>query len=393
MPPNLSLRLRLSGLHVAAFLSYGILLPFFPVWLQAKAWDAAMIGVMVAIPIVTRIVATAPLLTLADRDFGPRRLLIASHWGQIIGYPMLMILDDTILIALVVTFLAVAHAAVVPGNDLVTMDAVRRQPRLHYGRIRVWGSIAFLVASIGTGYLVDAAGIWVVPLALGLVPCFGILATQLALPRNAQRTKATLSDGIAHKAYFSRLLWVAMIAAAFTQASHGAIYAFGSIHWRTMGFSDASIGYLWAIGVVAEILVFVIFSQAVGRSSAALGLLLVGSGAAAIRFAAMASEPGLTATFALQVLHGLSFGATHLGAMAALAALAPESVRGRAQGLLGSTIALGSAMATIVSGSIYRSAGPAVFGIMALLGAVGFILTLYAIRLLKVQPQRAGDGG
>ena len=115
-----------------------------------------------------------------------------------------------------------------------------------------------------------------------------------------------------------------MVAAALAQGTHGGLYAFGSIHWRAIGFSDTVIGYLWATGVVAEILVFYLFGRGVGRGSAGLGLLLAGSAGAALRFGVLAADPGLGVTFALQALHGLSFGASHLGAMAALAALAPD---------------------------------------------------------------------
>jgi PPP family 3-phenylpropionic acid transporter len=92
--------------------------------------------------------------------------------------------------------------------------------------------------------------------------------------------------------------------------------------WRDLGFSSATIGLLWAIGVVAEILVFAFLGRGVGRGSAAVGLVLVGAGASIFRSAALAADPGLATTFALQALHGLTFGATHLGTMGALAHLA-----------------------------------------------------------------------
>jgi PPP family 3-phenylpropionic acid transporter len=176
-----------------------------------------------------------------------------------------------------------------------------------------------------------------------------------------------------------------MLAAALTQGSHGGLYAFGSIHWRSIGFSDTVIGYFWAVGVLAEIAVFYLLGEAVGRGSFGLGLLLAGSAAATLRFALLSLDPGLVATFALQALHGLSFGASHLGAMAAMAALAPEAARGRTLGVAGSLVALGSAAAAIASGEIYRASGPAVFAWMAPLGGLGFVLAIFAIRSLSRQ--------
>jgi PPP family 3-phenylpropionic acid transporter len=382
--PSRGLELRLSALHAASFVGIGVYLPFFPVWLESKDLSATMIGVIIALPIIVRILAVAPLLALTDRKLGRRQLLIASHLGQLVGFPVLMAVDDGAMIAVLVGLIAVFQAAVMPGNDLVTANAVGRNPGLHYGRIRGFGSIAFLASSVAAGYLVAAVGADVILWLLALTPVLAILATQLALPTGDAEGNVPAAAPLVRPERVPKVVWIPMAAAALTQASHGGIYAFGSIHWRSIGFSDPIIGYLWAIGVVAEIAVFYLLGRTVGRG-AGLGLLLVGSGAATVRFAALALDPGLPTTFVLQALHGFSFGASHLGAMACLAALVPEQHRGRAQGLLGSLVAFGMAAATVASGFVYRAAGPAAFAAMAPLGAIGFALTLAAMRSLKAR--------
>ena len=328
-PASTALGTRLAALHAATFVGVGVYLPFFPVWLRSEALDPAVIGLIVAIPIIVRTVATAPLLALAERRFGLRRLLLAGHVGQIVGYPLLMVADDGWLIASIVALIAVAQAAIIPGNDLATIEAVRRKAGLHYGRIRIWGSIAFLCASIAAGYLVDTLGAGIVLWALSfLTPLAGVLATHLALPRDSTASDPPRQAPAAGGNRLPAILWLVMIAAALIQSSHGGLYAFGSIHWRSIGFSDSVIGYFWALGVAAEIVVFFLFGRGVGRGSAGLGLMLAGGTAAAFRFAVLSTDPGLAATYATQALHGLSFGATHLGAMAALAAFAPEAGEG-----------------------------------------------------------------
>lgn len=384
-----ALAVRLSALHAASFFSHGFYLPFFPLWLQSKGLDPALIGLVVAIPIIVRILATAPLLSLADRSFGARRLLVISHLGQMIGFPLLFLAQDSVTIIGLVALVSITQAAVIPGNDLVTTSAVQHYPGLNYGRLRGVGSIAFFVANIVGGYLVGAFGAGVVPLALSLIPALGIAATLLAVPRPLSEIASAAPSEMAASTVLPKVLWIVMIAAALTQGSHGALNAFASIHWQSLGFADAAIGYFWAAGVIAEIIVFMVLGQAVGRGSG-LGLLLIGSGASAIRFSIMSLQPDMATTFVLQAMHSLSFGASHLGAMAALTALAPARVRGRAQGIYGSLAALTTATATIASGVIYRESGAAVFAAMAPLGAAGFILTLVAARMLKNQPQRAG---
>lgn len=387
------LEIRLGALQAASFVSHGVYLPFFPLWLQSKALSPTIIGFVVALPIIVRIIATAPLLSLADRSFGARRLLLASHMGQMLGFPLLLLTDNSAVIITLVALVAFAQAAVIPGNDLVSTNAVQRQPGLNYGRIRGSGSVAFFIANILAGYLVGAFGPNVVVLALTLIPILGISATLTAVP-NEVPDHLPKSQGKEKKASpaLPKVLWLLLIAGAVTQGSHGALNAFASIHWRFLGFSDSAIGYFWAAGVIAEILVFIFLGRAVGRGSG-VGLILLGSAAAAIRFVVMSLQPGLGVTLVLQTMHSLTFAATHIGTMAALTALAPMQARGRAQGIYGSLAALTTAISTIGSGMIYEQAGPLVFAAMAPLGAVGFVLMLIVIGKLRAQPQSAGSGG
>jgi PPP family 3-phenylpropionic acid transporter len=393
MRPIKALELRLGALQAASFTSHGMYLPFFPLWLQSKALSPTIIGFVVAIPIVVRILATAPLMSLADRTFGARRLLLASHLGQLIGFPLFLLTDSSIAIVALVALVAIAQSCVIPGNDLVSTNAIQRHPGLNYGRIRGAGSVAFFITNILGGYLVGAFGADVVIVALTLIPLLGFTATLIAVPREVpEPTSQSEPQAEGGSPKLSRILWLVLIAGAVTQGSHGALNAFASIYWRSIGFSDEVIGYFWAAGVIAEILVFIYLGRHVGRTSG-VGLILVGSAAAAIRFTIMSLQPGAEVMFVLQTMHSLSFAATHIGTMAALAALAPMTARGRAQGIYGSLAALTTAASTVVSGMIYAEAGAGVFAAMAPLGAVGFVLMLVVVRLQKDQPQRAGSGG
>ncbi len=391
--PTKAIELRLCALQAASFMSHAVYLPFFPLWLQSKGLSPSLIGLVVAIPIIVRVIATAPLLELADRSFGPRRLLLMSHLGQMLCFPIFLLLDNQVAITMLVALVAFAQAAVIPGNDLVSTNAIQRHPGLNYGRIRGSGSISFFITNIATGYLVGGFGPNVVVVMLTFIPLLAIAATLNAVPREVPELAAVSSDQAAPvSSKMPKVLWVLMIAGALTQGTHGALNAFASIHWRSLGFSDAAVGYFWATGVMAEIAVFLFLGRTVGRSSG-VGLVLIGSAAAVIRFTVMSLNPGVELTLVLQMMHCLSFAATHIGMMAALSAHSPRSVRGRAQGIFGSLTALTTATSTIASGVIYSEAGGLVFAAMAPLGAMGFILTIVVIRMLRSQPQSAGSGG
>ena len=387
--------MRLSALYGACFAGIGIYMPFFPLWLETRGLDASTIGLILSLPILTRVVVTAPLMSLVDRGLGPRRLLMASGICLVVAYVALSFASNVYAIAALVIAMAVAQAPLTPLCDLVATEAVRADPRLDYGRIRLWGSITFLVANVAGGYVLaattpDAAIGLLAGLALatlGIVP----LAVSGSPEIKPVESMAPSSAGAA--ARLPPALWLLIGAAGCVQASHAGVYAFGSLHWREQGFSEPAIGYLWAVGVAAEILLFAAAGRIVGRQSSGLVFLILGAGAAALRFSLMALAPGLTATFVLQTLHGLSFGATHLSAMAALSHLAPAGSRGRAQGLLSTAVALGIAAGTMLSGVVFRAAGAWVFAAMAPIAAVGLVLAVLAARLLSAQPHKEGEGG
>jgi PPP family 3-phenylpropionic acid transporter len=269
----------------------------------------------------------------------------------------------------------------VPSIDYMTLGAVRRSARLDYARIRLAGSIAFLLANLAGGAALGAFGERLaVPLlltALALIAATVAWTTTIATPPAEQaRTDAP-------RPRLPPVLWLAIAAAAAIQASHAAIYAFGSIHWSRHGIPSAWIGTLWAIGVAAEIVLFAGIGRCPARWRTPFRLLALGGGAALIRAIGMALVGDrLGPVIALQVLHGLSFGATQLGAMAAVSRYAPDGARGRAQGTVSATNALASASATLVCGAAYQAGGgPLTFALMAPLALLGLCLAARAARI------------
>jgi PPP family 3-phenylpropionic acid transporter len=185
-----------------------------------------------------------------------------------------------------------------------------------------------------------------------------------------------------------RVLWLASAAAAAIQASHGAIYAFGSIHWSANGIAAGWIGFLWAIGVAAEIVLFAGVGRLPARWRTPFRLIGLGAAAALVRAIGMALlGDRLPAAILLQTLHGLTFGATHLGAMAAVSAFAPEGARGRAQGTLSAASALAAVGATLGSGAAYAAGGALAFGLMAPLALAGIALAAFGSRQAFTPPR------
>jgi PPP family 3-phenylpropionic acid transporter len=168
-----------------------------------------------------------------------------------------------------------------------------------------------------------------------------------------------------------RRFWLFTAAAAALQSSHQLYYGFGSLYWRTLGFSDATIGALWAEGVVAEI---VLFWQG-GRLAARLGplgLMALGGGAGIVRWSLAGVAPGLGPAALLQVLHALTFGASHLGAMYFMARTVPPAAAASAQSLYaGLSTGIGSGLVMLAAGRLYAAFGGEAYLFMAMLSAAG----------------------
>jgi PPP family 3-phenylpropionic acid transporter len=182
----------------------------------------------------------------------------------------------------------------------------------------------------------------------------------------------------------SRIFLVFLAASGLTQAAHAVFYTFGTLHWRDLGLSTGWSGALWAISIVAEVVLFA-YSAAVVRSIGAAGLIVVGAGAAVIRWLAMGFDPPLALLVPLQLLHALTFGATHLGAMHFIGHAVPRAQAGTAQALYASVtsgIAMGGAM--LISGPLYAAYAGRAYWAMA---AVGLLALAASLALLKTQPR------
>lgn len=379
----------LSFLFAAHLGGFGIQLPFFPVWLNAKGFDPFWIGLILAVPILTRTIVTGPLTALADTRLGPVRLLAICDGVACLAFAGLFFAGDSALaIVLLVAVAALGQAPSVPLSDLIALSAIRADPRLNYGHVRIAGSVVFIVATLGGGLALGLVPIDAIVVALALAAAFACAST--LLQEDPRVPPAPIATGIPVPLPATRTLAFTVAGAALVHASHAFLYGFASLEWQSRGFSGGFIGALWALGVAAEIVLFAFLGKQVGSARAGLILLMVGAGLAAIRFTAMAFQPDQLTAVLLQLLHAGSFGATHLGAMAVLSQLAPEGARGRWQGWLAGLTALAMAISTFSSGTLFAAYGGAGFAAMAPLALVGLALIVLARR---AYPQSAASGG
>jgi PPP family 3-phenylpropionic acid transporter len=161
-----------------------------------------------------------------------------------------------------------------------------------------------------------------------------------------------------------------LVAAGLAQAAHAAFFTFGTLLWQKQGLSAAWCGTLWAIGVFAEVLLFT-FSGRVAAKFGAVRLIAIAGAASVVRWLALAAEPSLALLMPLQLLHGVTYGASHIGAMHFIHDAVPRDRAGSAQALY-ATVSAGVAMgvATLIAGYVYADAGPLAYVAMAAVAAV-----------------------
>ncbi len=237
-----ALSLRYACFYGAVFLALGVYLPFWPVWLAHRGLTAAEIGLLLALTSWIKVLALPPVARLTDLSGRPRAALsllaaltLAGFAGFFLARGFWQILTVQLLIALV-------FHSLIPLGESQTMRAVRSE-RLDYGRIRLWGSLAFILGALGAGELLSGASperlLWLVLGALGAT-----LVAAVALPDPPGSTPAAKAPDRLLSLLRDRHFLLFLAAAGLLQASHAVYYGFSALAWRAAGMSEAAVGWL-----------------------------------------------------------------------------------------------------------------------------------------------------
>ncbi len=382
---RLSFAWRLAFLYAALFLVVGCYLPYLPIWLHWRSLDADRIAVLLAAPLFTRILFTPAISFAADRMGGRRTILIGLAWGSLLSFLLLWAANGFLAMFLATVLLAVNWTTIMPLIETVAVAGIRTGA-LDYGRVRLWGSLSFIAASLGAGIAIGRAGPQVVLPLLVAATGLMVLGAHL-LPRELARQSPSAAEpprGLkladALDLVRAPLFLLFLFAASLVQASHALYYSFGSLNWRAQGIPDGAIGALWSVGVVAEVALFAVSGRVIAYCGTARLLMLAGL-AATLRWAVMAVDPPLWATALLQTLHAMSFGAAHLAAIHFMTHAVPEDRAATAQGLYAAVVAgLVLGLVTIACGPLYRMLSGEAYGAMALLALIGAVSAFLLMR-------------
>jgi len=370
---------RLALVYAAFFLIIGWHLPLFPVWLTARGLDPAAIGFVLAAMQAVRVFATPAGTRIADRYGSLHGAIVATAVASVAAIALLGAAHGFTFILVAAVTLAFVSAPVLPLTDAYGLKGLAQRGK-SYGPVRLWGSVAFIAANLTGGLLLDVLApghlIWLIFAG----NCALAAATMLLVPQPRE-----VSPGAARSAH-SHLRQPAFLAIAaagsLIQASHAVYYGFSTLDWTAKGYGGATIGVLWALGVVAEIVLFACAAR-LPRSVGPVTLIAIGAMGGILRWSAMAFDPPAVLLLPLQLLHAVSFGATHLGTMMYLSQNAPEGGRAAAQGDVSTANSLMMAAASALAGVLYGAGGSFAYAAMAALAVAGGGFAFLAARFMR----------
>lgn len=370
------LGLRLSALAAGVQFINGVHLPYFPLFLANRGFDAPTVGLLLAIPVFVRIVATPLVTSLGDRRAPPAILLTGLHVGLALLYFSMLFVEGFWSFVALGVIAGALHGGVVPLQDIVLMREIAVDRRLKYGRIRVWGTVSFMAASILVGAVIARQSPEAVVVVIALAALL-VVPIALSQPRRFDASGERTGDPASGGRLITATTMLLIAGIALSHASHAGLNGFGTLSWERQGYGLDAIGRLWALAFLAEIIVFWIASTLVTRFEQALAMLAIGAGVALLRWLFMAMEPGAVASSFLQISHAVSFGFVHLAGIAAIGIVAPPGKRATLMGIAGGAGAAVSGFAMLASGRLYAVSPSMMFSAMAAIACVS--LACYAL--------------
>src|SRR5699024_1626226 len=305
--------------YFSYFFSYGIFLPFWSVWLKGIGLTPETIGLLLGTGLVARFLGS---LLIAPRVSDPSRLIPAlrvlalltlvfalAFWaGTHVAWLMVVMIGFNLF-----------FSPLVPLTDALA-NTWQKQIPLDYGRVRLWGSIAFVIGSALTGKLVSLYDYRVILalLTLGVASMLlGMMLCPAIQPQGVSRHQE--STGWSSWLALISQNWRFLVCVCLLQGAHAAYYGFSAIYWQSAGYSASAVGYLWSLGVVAEVIIFALSNKLFRRFSAR-DLLLLSAVCGLIRWGMMGWTTALPWLIVAQILHCGTFTVCHLAGMRYIAA-------------------------------------------------------------------------
>lgn len=368
---------RLSAVYFFYFASLGAFMPFWGPYLSEEGFSGAQIGELMAIVLATKIIAPNVWGWLADRAGAH---MPVARWGALAGavaFTGVLLYTGYWWLAVVMAAYSFFWNAILPQFEATTMRSLGRDAH-RYALVRLWGSVGFIVAVAVLGWAFDRIAVAWLPWIVLAVLIAVVVATQFV--REPTRNLDEDNNAPPLLTVLRRPEVIALfVACFFMQASHGPYYAFFTLYLEQAGYSRSVAGQLWALGVAAEVVLFLLMPRLILRFGAWL-LVSAALVLTTLRWGLLAAVPdSLPMLLFIQILHAASYGVYHAAAISLIHYFFPGRLQGRGQALYSSlAFGLGGASGSLVAGYLWDGISPAsVYVFAAFLAAAGVIASVY----------------
>ncbi len=346
---------RLSSFYLFYFALLGSTAPFLALYFHHLGFSSARIGELVAIPMLMRCIAPNLWGWLGDRS-GQRLLIVRlGALFTLLSFSLIFFAKSYAWLALVMALHAFFWHAVLPQFEVITLAHLQGQTS-RYSQIRLWGSIGFILTVVGLGQLFDSLSLDVYPQALVVIMA-GIVLASFWVPNAQPPGQNERSHGGFLKQLTRPGVAAFYVCVALMQLSHGPYYTFLTLHLEQLGFSRGVIGMLWALGVVAEVLMFLGMSWILARVSLRR-VLMASFILAALRWLLLGNyAEHLAVLLFAQVLHAATFGSFHAAAIAFVQRSFAARQQGQGQALYAALAGTGGALGALYSGYSWNLLG------------------------------------
>ncbi len=354
---------RLSGFYLFFFASLGALVPYWGLYLKSLGYSAQDIGTFMAIIMATKIISPNIWGYIADRTGRRMSIVRLGSFLSVLCFAGVLVSQSYWWLVLVMMAFSFFWNATLPQFETTTFNHLGRDTH-HYSSIRMWGSIGFVLTVVLLGPLLDEQGAGILPYYL-LVLFVGIWFSSLIAPDS--KPSQHLTDDVQLWSLLKKPVILALLVVCLLmQMSHGAYYTFYTIYLSEFGYSNTVIGQLWALGVIAEVLVF-LFMHKLEPKFGLLFLLKLSLALTIVRWVLIGYfVQDVYVLIAAQVLHAASFGIYHAAAIHLIHRFFVGRNQGQGQALYSSiSFGAGGAMGSYISGMTWESLGASVTFLIA----------------------------
>ena len=380
MSSSHNLHWRLSRFYFFYYFFVGSFVPYWGIYLQSENFSPSSIGILLSLFQISRIVAPNFWGWLADHTGHRVKWIKLTSFLGLIGFIGIFWAKGFFWIFLVMLALSLFTSSTLPLAESLTLAHLATSDG-HYSRIRLWGSIGFIVASLFLGYLIDLQGInillWVLLITQAII---FFLSNTIPEAKEIHHKKNDLSIW---KIIKTPSVVALLIGCTLMVSAHGVLYNFYSIYLKEHGYSSATIGWLWAVGVICEIFIFMLMPKILRRYSLKT-ILLISLFLGVIRFILIGASPDQFYLLLIaQMFHAATFGSFHAASIEVIAYFFKGRNQSRGQAIYNSVAyGIGGTIGGLGGGYLIQYLGGQLgFMIAAISPLIGFIVIWYGLKL------------